>query len=198
MSEAERSVTKTRTTDETSVSVTISLDGSGETDLDTGVPIFDHFLAAFACHGRFDLSISVDGDTETGPHHTIEDVGIVLGRAVRDAVQSGDAIERFADCRVPMDEAVADIILDVSGRPHFEFSGRFSQSSLTEVPTDMFRHFLDSFTTNATVTLHASVRGQNAHHECEALFKGLGRTLDLATRETSEGTNSTKGTLFSE
>ncbi|WP_136592450.1 imidazoleglycerol-phosphate dehydratase HisB [Salinigranum halophilum] len=192
-----RTAAVSRETAETSIDLTLDVDGDGECVVDTGVGFFDHMLEAFAKHGLFDLSVQCDGDLHVDDHHTVEDVAIVLGEAFVEALDDKRGIRRFADRKVPLDEAVASVVVDVSGRPHFEFDGAFSQDSVGEFTSDMARHFALSLAMNAGLTLHASVDGQNAHHEVEALFKALARALDDATRldERRSDTPSTKGDL---
>ena len=194
---SDRTATVTRETGETTIDLTLAVDGSGQADVDTGIGFFDHMLTAFAKHGLFDLEVDCDGDLEVDDHHTIEDVAIVLGTAFDEALGDRSGIVRFADRRVPLDEAVAGIVVDVSGRPVFRFDGEFSQERVGEMTSHMAKHFLRSLATNAGLTLHAEVVGENAHHEIEALFKATARTLDDATRvdERREGTPSTKGKL---
>jgi len=194
----DRAAAVTRETAETEVEVTLDLDGDGESTVDTGVGFFDHMLASFAKHGLFDLTARCDGDLEVDDHHTVEDVGIALGDAFDEAVGEKRGIERFADRRVPLDEAVASVVVDVSGRPLYEFDGEFSQRAVGGLTSHMAKHFWRSFAANAGLTLHCEVDGENAHHEIEALFKGVARTLDDATRvdERRAGeTPSTKGEL---
>ncbi|PSQ26985.1 imidazoleglycerol-phosphate dehydratase HisB [Halobacteriales archaeon QS_9_68_17] len=193
----ERTAAATRETAETEIEVTLDVDGDGESTVDTGVGFFDHMLEAFAKHGLFDLTVRCDGDPEIDDHHTVEDVAIVLGEAFDEALGDRARIERFADRRVPLDEAVAGIVVDVSGRPVFRFDGEFSQAAVGEMTSHMAKHFLRSLATNAGLTLHADVTGENAHHEIEALFKATARALDDATRidERRAGTPSTKGEL---
>jgi len=194
----DRTAAVTRETAETDVEVTLDLDGDGESTVDTGIGFFDHMLASFAKHGLFDLTARCDGDLEVDDHHTVEDVGIALGTAFDEAVGDKRGIERFADRSVPLDEAVASVVVDVSGRPLYEFDGEFSQRTVGGLTSAMAAHFWRSFATNAGVTLHCEVDGENAHHEIEALFKGVARTLDDATRvdERRAGeTPSTKGEL---
>lgn len=194
---SERTATVTRETAETTIDLTLAVDGSGEAAVDTGIGFFDHMLTAFAKHGLFDLEIDCDGDLAVDDHHTIEDVAIVLGAAFDEALGDRSGIVRFADRRVPLDEAVAGVVVDVSGRPVFRFDGEFSQERVGGMTSHMAKHFLRSLATNARLTLHAEVDGENAHHEIEALFKSTARTLDDATRldERREGTPSTKGQL---
>ena len=194
---SERAATVTRETGETDIECRLTVDGSGTADVETGIGFFDHMLTALAKHGLFDLELTCDGDLEVDDHHTVEDVAIVIGAALDEALDDRSGIVRYADRRVPLDEAVAGAVVDVSGRPRFYFDGAFSQDSIGGFTSDMARHFAESLAMNAGLTLHLEVDGENAHHEVEALFKALARTLDDATRidERREGTPSTKGTL---
>lgn len=192
-----RAAARTRETGETTVEVTLDLDGDGDSRVDTGVGFFDHMLDAFATHGLFDLTVDCDGDLHVDDHHTVEDVAIVLGEAFDDALGGRRGIVRYADRRVPLDEAVAGVVVDVSGRPHFEFEGSFSGDRVGEFTAGMAPHFARSLATNAGLTLHLDVAGENAHHEVEAVFKSLARALDDATRvdERRSAAPSTKGQL---
>ncbi|WP_408960054.1 imidazoleglycerol-phosphate dehydratase HisB [Natrinema sp. 74] len=194
---SERTATRTRETAETSIECRLAIDGNGAATIDTGIGFFDHMLTSFAKHGLFDLEVECDGDLEIDDHHTVEDVAIVLGEAFDEALGDRAGIVRYADRKVPLDEAVAETVVDVSGRPRFYFDGAFSQESIGGFTSDMARHFGESLSMNAGLTLHLAVDGENAHHEVEALFKALARGLDDATRfdERREGTPSTKGTL---
>ncbi len=186
-----------RTTAETDVQVTLDIDGDGETTVETGIGFLDHMLTSFGTHGLFDLTVRCEGDLDIDDHHTVEDVGITLGQALEEALDEKRGIHRFADRQVPMDEACAEVVVDVSGRPFFTFEGSFSQETVGEMTSYMARHFLRSLATNAGLTLHASVDGANAHHEVEALFKSFARALDDATRVDDRRTDapSTKGEL---
>ena len=194
---SDRTAAVTRETAETAVEATLALDGDGDSTVDTGIGFFDHMLAAVARHGLFDLTVQCDGDLEVDDHHTVEDVAIAVGEAFAEALGDKRGIARYADRRVPMDEAVADVVVDVSGRPRFYFEGAFSQATVGEFTSDMARHFAETLAMNAGLTLHASVEGDNAHHEVEALFKALARALDDATRidDRRGDTPSTKGEL---
>ena len=194
---SDRTAAVTRETAETDIEVTLDLDGDGDATVETGVGFFDHMLASFAKHGLFDLTVRCDGDLEIDDHHTVEDVAIALGRAFEDALGDKRGIVRFADRKVPLDEAVASVVVDVSGRPLFEFDGDFSQESVGDMTSHMAGHFFRSLATNAGLTLHVGVEGENAHHEIEALFKGVARALDDATRvdERRSDVASTKGQL---
>jgi imidazoleglycerol-phosphate dehydratase len=196
---SDRSAEVTRETAETTIEVDLAVDGSGDANVDTGIGFFDHMLEAFAKHGLFDLRVDCDGDLHIDDHHTVEDVAIVLGEAFDEALGDRAGIVRYADRRIPLDEAVVGVVVDVSGRPHFEFEGAFSQESIGEFTSDMARHFAYSLAMHAGLTLHVEVeRGVNAHHEVEALFKSLTRALDDATRvdeRRGDDTPSTKGKL---
>ena len=193
----DRTAAVTRETAETAVEVTLDLDGDGDSTVDTGVGFFDHMLDSFATHGLFDLTVSCDGDLEVDEHHTVEDVAITIGEAFEEGLGDKRGIVRFADRKVPLDEAVAGVVVDVSGRPYFEFDGEFSQGRVGDVTSHMAWHFCRSLADNAGLTLHVEVEGENAHHEIEALFKGLARALDDATRidERRSDVASTKGEL---
>jgi imidazoleglycerol-phosphate dehydratase len=193
----DRTAAVTRETAETDIEVILDVDGDGDATVDTGIGFFDHMLASFATHGLFDLTVNCDGDLAIDDHHTVEDVAITLGQAFDEALGDKRGITRFADRKVPMDEALATVVVDISGRPYFAFDGTFSQESVGGMTSYMARHFLRSLSTNAGMTLHASVEGDNAHHEIEALFKGLARVLDDATRidDRRSDAPSTKGEL---
>jgi imidazoleglycerol-phosphate dehydratase (EC 4.2.1.19) len=192
-----RTAARTRETAETDIEVTLDLNGDGDSTVETGVGFFDHMLGAFAKHGLFDLTVRCDGDLDIDDHHTVEDVAITLGNALEEALGDKRGIVRYADRRVPLDEAVAGVVVDVSGRPRFYFDGEFSQPTVGAFTSDMARHFAESLALNAGLTLHVEVDGKNAHHEIEALFKSLARALDDATRidDRRGDTPSTKGTL---
>ncbi|MFB6236242.1 MAG: imidazoleglycerol-phosphate dehydratase HisB [Halopenitus sp.] len=195
---SDRTAAVSRETAETEIDLTLAIDGDGDADVDTGVGFFDHMLTSFATHGLFDLTVHCDGDTEIDDHHTVEDVAICLGEAFAEALGDKRGIRRYADRRVPLDEAVASVVVDVAGRPYYEFSGEFSQESVGEFTSVMANHFALSLAQNADLTLHAEIlKGENAHHEVEALFKALARALDDATRidERRSAAPSTKGQL---
>ncbi|MBX0322401.1 imidazoleglycerol-phosphate dehydratase HisB [Halomicroarcula sp. F13] len=194
---SDRTAAVTRETAETEIEVTLDVDGDGDSTVDTGIGFFDHMLDSFSTHGLFDLTVHCDGDLEIDDHHTVEDVAITLGEAFEEALGEKRGIVRFADRKVPLDEAVASVVVDVSGRPYYEFEGEFSQSEVGGMTSHMAEHFGRSLATNAGLTLHCGVDGENAHHEIEALFKGLARALDDATRidERRSDVASTKGEL---
>ena len=193
----QRTATISRETTETSIDVTLDIDGSGSAAIDTGIGFFDHMLESVAVHGLFDLDVTADGDLEIDEHHTVEDVGIAVGRAFDEALGDRTGIIRYADCRLPLDEAVASVVIDLGGRSLYRFEGTFSQDQVGEFTAQLGSHFWRSMVMNAGITAHADVQGANAHHEIEALFKGFARTLDEATRidERRASPASTKGTL---
>ena len=198
MSDHDRRAAVSRETSETTIELTLVIDGDGDSEVDTGVGFFDHMLRSFAKHGLFDLTVRCDGDIHVDDHHTVEDVAICLGEAFAEALGDKRGIRRYADRRVPLDEAVASVVVDVAGRPYYAFEGTFSQESVGEFTSVMADHFALSLASNAGLTLHAAVeRGDNAHHEVEALFKALARALDDATRldDRRSDTPSTKGAL---
>ena len=169
-----------RQTKETKISLELNLDGSGKWEINTGIPMFDHLLAQLAQHGRFDVKLSA---TSNDQHHLIEDVAICLGRAFSEALGEKRGITRMADATVPMDDALAMVAVDISGRGYTVLELPFSDNDMAGFPTDLIRHFLESLAAEAKINLHARVvYGTNDHHKAEALFKALGRALDMATR----------------
>ena len=191
-----RIATIKRETKETSINLELNIDGSGKWEINTGIPIFDHLLAQAAHHGRFDLKIAATGDDQ---HHLAEDVALCLGKALTQALGERQGIVRMADAAVPMDEALAMVAVDLSGRGYAVLELPFSENDMFGFPTDMVRHFLESLSAEAKLNLHARiVYGVNDHHKAEALFKALGRALDMATRideRISGELPSTKGLL---
>jgi imidazoleglycerol-phosphate dehydratase len=192
---AGRRVTVSRTTRETDVTVTIDLDGSGEADIRTGIGFYDHLLGSFAHHGLFDLTIRARGDLEVDDHHTVEDVALVLGSAVADALGDRTGIERFGDASVPMDESVATAILDVGGRPYAVIDLPFRGERAGALTLQLVEHALEAFARTAGATLHVRGTGRNDHHLAEAAFKALGRALRAAVAPDPRrrGVASTKG-----
>ena len=175
-----RTATVTRKTGETSVNVTISLDGSGKFDIDTGSKMFDHMLTHIAQHGLFDISIRATGWDQ---HHVVEDVAIALGQALNKALGDKKGIARMGHAVVPMDEARATVVVDISGRGYAVLEAPFKRKKIGDLESDLVLHFLKTFAIEAKVNLHAEVlSGDNDHHRAEAIFKALGRALDSATR----------------
>ena len=176
----QRKVNIERQTGETNISLELNLDGAGKWAINTGIKMFDHLLAQVARHGRFDLKISASGDDQ---HHLVEDVGLCLGKALNQALAEKQGIVRMADASVPMDDALAMVAVDISGRGYTVLELPFSDNDMAGFTTDLIRHFLESLAAEARLNLHARVLyGVNDHHKAEALFKALGRALDRATR----------------
>jgi imidazoleglycerol-phosphate dehydratase len=177
-----RSASIRRTTTETSIVLDFSIDGTGVSDVDTGIGAFDHFLTLFARHGQFDLTLTVQGDLHVDGHHTVEDAGICLGQAIREALGDHRGIRRTADVAVPMDEALAHVAVDCGGRSWFVQNGNFTGTHVGQLETDLVRHFFDSVAREARMNIHIiTLYGCNAHHEVEAVFKAFARALDAAT-----------------
>jgi imidazoleglycerol-phosphate dehydratase len=185
-----------RETKETKVSLELGFDGTGQAKISTGIKMFDHLLSQLAQHGRFNLRVSASGDDE---HHVIEDVAICLGKAFGEALGDKRGIIRMADAAVPMDDALAMVAVDISGRGYTVLELPFADNDMAGFPTDLIRHFLESMAIEARLNLHANISyGTNDHHKAEALFKALGRALDMATtldKRISGELPSTKGRL---
>ncbi|MEX2627293.1 MAG: imidazoleglycerol-phosphate dehydratase HisB [Ilumatobacteraceae bacterium] len=195
-----RTATRSRATAETSVEVTIDLDGTGTTEVSTGIPFYDHMLDQLGRHGGFDLTVRADGDLHIDTHHTVEDVAITLGETFREALGDKAGVRRFAGGRYPLDEALVDIALDLSGRPFVVWEVELPESLPLGSPAfdpQLAEHAVTSFATAAAITLHVElVRGHNVHHIIEATFKGLARSLRDAVHVDRAGSvPSTKGVL---
>lgn len=194
-----RSATIARATSETSISISLDLDGNGRHEASTGLPFFDHMLSQLGRHGGFDLVVEAKGDLHIDAHHTVEDVGIALGEVFSAAVGDKAGIRRFGSARVPLDEALIDVALDLSGRPFLFYDVEFpGQKILSDPPFDpqLIEEFWRAFATSAALTLHISlVRGVNTHHIVEATFKSVARALRDAIRIEGSGIPSTKGVL---
>ena len=173
--------TCTRKTKETDIALTINLDGQGINQIDTGIPFFDHMLDGFARHGLFDLNVKVSGDLDVDSHHTIEDTGIVLGKAVSEALGDKSGIRRYGYFILPMDEVLALSAVDLSGRPYLKYDAGFTVPRLGTMDTEMIREFFYAVSYSATVNLHLKILDEgNNHHMAEALFKAFGKALDMA------------------
>lgn len=185
-----------RNTKETQITVALNLDG-GEVEVSTGIGFFDHMLTAFGVHGGFGLKVKVHGDLEVDTHHTVEDTGIALGMAFKEALGNMGGIVRYGSFSIPMDEALASCVLDISNRPFLVFKASFEQELCGDYETCVTEEFFRAFAMNACITLHISVPyGANAHHEIEAIFKAVAHAMQLATRQNADGTVlSTKGVL---
>ncbi len=189
----------TRTTRETDITVSVDLDGTGKAEVATGVGFFDHMLDQIARHGMIDLVVKAKGDLEIDDHHTVEDVGIALGQAVRQALGDMKGITRYADVHLPMDETLTRVALDVSGRPFLVFRTEFPRHKIGTFDTELVREFFQAFAMNSDITLHVeTLYGDNAHHIAESCFKGLARALRAAFAIDTSRANeipSTKGVL---
>jgi len=196
---APREAQITRNTLETRISVRVDLDGSGRSRLATNVPFLDHMLDQIARHGALDLEVTAEGDLHIDAHHTVEDIGITLGQAVARAIGDRKGIRRYGHAYVPLDEALSRVVVDFSGRPGLEFHVPFTRARVGEFDVDLVHEFFQGFVNHALVTLHVdNLRGVNAHHQAETVFKAFGRALRMAVEQDSriEGaTPSTKGTL---
>lgn len=198
MAEGSRTARIARRTSETDIQLSLDLDGSGESTVDTGVGFFDHMLTAFARHGLFDLTVTCKGDLHIDAHHTVEDVGICLGQALAEAVGDKAGIERFGSAYVPMDEALARAVVDLSGRAYIIVQAAFRDVAVGAMPVALVPEFFRAVADNGRCNLHLDLlRGTNDHHGIEALFKAFGRALKQATRsaERVAGVPSTKGSL---
>ena len=197
-----RTATITRKTRETDISLTLNLDGSGKADIKTGVGFYDHMLHHVAVHGFFDLTIQAEGDLHIDAHHTVEDIAIALGQAIDVALDNRSGITRMGHAYVPMDEALARVVIDLSGRPYCVFDAPFSAPMLGTMPAAMVQHVFESLSVHARMNLHAqALYGRDDHHIAEGLFKALGKALDIATSidpRRAGAIPSTKGKLTEE
>ena len=198
MQQSERTAQRTRTTRETDIQLSINLDGSGQSTINTGVGFLDHMLTLFCKHGQFNLDVHCNGDLHIDDHHTVEDIGIVLGQAVAEALGDKAHINRYGHAYVPMDEVLARAVVDLSGRFYFHFNCTFTRPMVGQLATEMVPHFWYSFAEHARCNLHLDVlHGANSHHQIEGLFKAAARALRLAVRRDAEYAvmPSTKGSL---
>lgn len=199
MTNQPRIASVSRATGETDIEISLNLDGSGRANITTGVGFFDHMLHALARHARFDLTVRASGDLHIDDHHTVEDVGIVLGRALAQALGDRTGITRMGHAIVPMDEALALVAVDFGGRGYFVFEGQFTTPLIGQLGTSLIPHFFESLAHEGKLNLHARLlSGSDDHHRAEALFKALARALDVATRpdpRLAGQVPSTKGTL---
>ena len=176
-----RKVVKNRDTSETQIAVDLNLDGTGQTELDTGLPFLDHMLDQIGRHGMIDLSIKAKGDLHIDDHHTIEDIGITLGEALNEAVGDKKGIRRYGHAYIPLDEALSRVVLDFSGRPGLFMQADFVKEEVGNIDVNMFEHFFQSLSNHAFITLHVeNLYGENAHHQIETIFKAFGRALRMA------------------
>lgn len=193
----ERFATITRKTSETDISLTLNLDGSGKAEIDSGVPFLDHMLTLFTVHGFFDLQLAAQGDTEIDDHHTVEDIGICLGQALSSCLGNKSGIARYGSCYLPMDEALARVVLDISNRPILHYGVEVREQKLGSFDTMLVKEFFRAVCHHGGLTLHIDLlHGENGHHIIEAVFKGFGRVLREACGKIAvDGVLSSKGSL---
>ena len=185
-----------RITKETSIQVALGIDGTGKTEIDSGVGFFDHMLTALAVHGKFDLAVKCTGDIEVDSHHSVEDIGIVLGQAFFEALGDKVGITRYGSFTIPMDEALASCNIDIGGRAYTVFDASFTSDKIGELETQMISEFFRAFANNAKITLHLEVHyGENDHHKTEALFKAFAHALRIAVSIEGSELLTTKGVL---
>ena len=194
-----RTAQVSRNTLETQISVSLNLDGTGVSEFATGLPFLDHMLDQIARHGMMDISVQANGDLHIDAHHTIEDIGITLGQAFAKAIGDKKGIRRYGHAYVPLDEALSRVVLDISGRPGLEFGVEFTRARIGDFDVDLIHEFFQGFVNHALVTLHIdNLRGDNAHHQAETIFKAFGRALRVAAEADPRMAGvmpSTKGTL---
>ncbi|BFT68810.1 imidazoleglycerol-phosphate dehydratase HisB [Paenibacillus sp. P36] len=193
-----RSASVARKTNETDIKLSFQVDGTGISEIQTDVPFLNHMLDLFTKHGHFDLNVDAKGDIEIDDHHTVEDIGICLGQTLREALGDKRGIKRYASVFVPMDEALAQVVIDISNRPHFEYRAQYPTANVGSFETQLVHEFLWKLALEARITLHVIVHyGHNTHHMIEAVFKALGRAIDEATTidPRVQGVPSTKGVL---
>jgi imidazoleglycerol-phosphate dehydratase len=194
-----RSASVSRNTNETKIEISINLDGQGSAKLNTGIGFLDHMLDQVARHGMFDLEVTAKGDLHIDAHHTVEDVGIVLGQAFNKAIGDKKGITRYGSAIIPLDEALSRVVLDISGRPGLEFDVEFKRAAIGEFDVDLIHEFFQGFVNHANITMHIdNLKGDNAHHQAETIYKAFGRALKMAVcidPKISGITPSTKGSL---
>lgn len=185
-----------RKTKETEIKMKIYVDGTGQFEVDTGIGFFDHMLKTFAVHSDFDIKLVCDGDLEVDTHHTIEDVGIVLGQGFKEALDDKDKIMRYGTASIPMDETLATCVLDIASRTYLHFDAEFKADRIGDLDTESIKEFFRAFSSNSGLTLHLAVPyGENDHHKCEALFKAFAHAVKQAVKEDSTHILSSKGSL---
>ena len=194
-----RTSTVERNTKETKIALSLNLDGTGKTELDTGIGFFDHMLEQIARHGLIDITVQAQGDLEIDDHHSVEDIGIVFGQALLEAVGDKKGIRRYGHAYVPLDESLSRVVIDLSGRPHLSFEATFTRSLIGSFETELVREFFQGLANHSAMTLHIdNIRGINSHHIAETIFKAFGRALRMALESDTrmaEMIPSTKGSL---
>lgn len=185
-----------RKTFETDISIELNIDGTGKSDIDTGIGFLNHMLTLFSFHGGFDLKVKCKGDLYVDSHHTSEDIGITLGQVFKEALGDKKGIERYGSILLPMDEALARVVIDFSGRPYLVYNVDINNNKLGEIATEDFKEFFKGFVNNSLSTLHIEILyGENDHHKIESIFKGFGRAIKTSSNITSDNLQSTKGVL---
>jgi imidazoleglycerol-phosphate dehydratase len=195
---AKRAAKIIRKTSETNISLSLTIDGKGKGSVKTGIPFFDHMLTLFAKHGLFDLKLAAKGDIDVDYHHTVEDVGICMGQAFKKALGNKDGIVRYGESKVPMDEALTEVIIDISGRPHLTYNVPITKTKFIDFDVEVVKEFFEAFSLNAGITIHVHmIRGGNMHHIIESIFKAFAVTLSKACSidPRKKGVPSTKGVL---
>ena len=193
-----RKAKATRKTKETAITVELDLDGGGNAEIQTGIPFFNHMLEIFTRHGLFDLKLEAKGDIEVDYHHTVEDVGLTLGQAFKEGLGDKQGISRFGEASIPLDEALAHVVVDLSGRPYLSYNVKIRPGRVGDFDTDLPHEFFQALANQVGMNLHINVtQGENPHHIIEACFKGLARAMQKATRidQRIQGVLSTKGSL---
>lgn len=190
-----RKKTIKRKTSETDITVALDLDGNGEYHVKTGIEFFDHMLNSFTKHGFFDITINAEGDTGVDDHHTVEDVGILLGETFKEAIGNKRGIKRFSHAIIPMDDALATVAVDISGRSYSVLNFEFKKPKVGDMSTENVEHFFESFANSAKININATVVGENDHHKVEALFKAFARAMNDASTIEHDSLPSTKGML---
>jgi len=190
-----RKKTMSRKTSETEIKISFNIDGNGQFSIETGIEFFNHMLDSFAKHGFFDLEVKAQGDTGVDDHHTVEDVGILLGEIYNSAIGNKKGIKRMAHAIVPMDDALATVAVDVSGRSYSVLNLEFKKAKVGDLSTENVEHFFESFANSARININAKVEGDNDHHKIEALFKSFARALKDASKIEHDSIPSTKGIL---
>lgn len=189
----------TRNTKETQIRVAVNLDGTGASRMTTGLPFLEHMLEQVSRHGLFDIEIEAKGDLHIDAHHTVEDIGITLGQAFAKSIGDKSGVRRYGHAYVPLDEALSRVVVDLSGRPGMEYNVKYTRALIGEFDVDLMREFFQGFVNHAQVTLHVdNLRGDNAHHQCETIFKAFGRALRMACEPDPRAAGvvpSTKGSL---
>ena len=195
----DRTCTIERNTNETRIALSLNLDGTGQTDLETGIGFFDHMLEQIARHGLIDINLQARGDLEIDDHHTVEDIGIVFGQALAESVGDKRGIKRYGSAYVPLDESLSRVVIDFSGRPHLSFDATFTRALIGNFETELVREFFQGVVNHASITLHIdNIRGINSHHIAETIFKAFGRALRMALESDTRMADmipSTKGSL---